>query len=189
MWYVNTLRKNKVTRKSAIFYSMLVTWLQVMVVQMCGWYDLFDVAALTLQKMPRSYLQITWTMAIVGSLPCQVSVVTERVFLRGDQKVTWSRCCCRNRELDTAVDIGLLGKWSDTSNGERSNIYLRLFFGPAWQRGNSRGSSRMALGLSLSRLPWVKLRGMTLLKSIDDKTSVVMISEQVHFGAKRLNSP
>lgn len=101
----------------------------------------------------------------------------------GDAKVTGSLCCCGNLELDTAVDIGLLGKWSDTSNGEASNIYLRLFFSPAWQSGNSRGL-RMALGPSLRRLSWV-----TLLKSRHDKTSVVMINTQAHLGVKKQNKP
>lgn len=56
-----------------------------------------------------------------------------------DMKVTRPLCCCGNLELDTAVDIGFRCKWSDTSNGEVSNIYLRLFFGAAWRNGNSRG--------------------------------------------------
>lgn len=57
----------------------------------------------------------------------------------GDEKVTGSPCCCRNLQLDTAMDIGLPGKWSDPSNREVSNIYLRLF-SPVWLSGNSMGS-------------------------------------------------
>lgn len=102
------------------------------------------------------------------------------------EKGTWSLCCCGNLEQDTAVDIGLLGKWSDTSNGEVSNIYLRLSLVHRDKLGIP-GVSRMALWLSLSRLSWVKLRGLTLLKSTDDKTYVGMMNERVHLGVKRLS--
>lgn len=102
------------------------------------------------------------------------------------EKGTWSLCCCGNLEQDTAVDIGLLGKWSDTSNGEVCNIYLRRSLVHRDKLGIP-GVSRMALWLSLSRLSWLKLRGLTLLKSTDDKTYVGMMNERVHLGAKRLS--